>query len=97
MTRRRRPRGLAARFFLAQAIVVGAGILAAVAVASLAGPPIFHEHLVMSGHAENSPEMLHVERAYVDAGLAGIVAWCADYPDTATLELLARDVVPNFR
>ncbi|MEX5296603.1 HAMP domain-containing sensor histidine kinase [Kocuria sp. CPCC 205268] len=69
MTRRRRPRGLAARFFLAQAIVVGAGILAAVAVASLAGPPIFHEHLVMSGHAENSPEMLHVERAYVDAGL----------------------------
>jgi F420-dependent oxidoreductase-like protein len=34
---------------------------------------------------------------YVEAGLAGIVAWCADYPDTATLELLARDVVPNFR
>ena len=34
---------------------------------------------------------------YIDAGLAGVVAWCADYPDTETLELLARDVVPNFR
>jgi F420-dependent oxidoreductase-like protein len=35
--------------------------------------------------------------SYVGAGLAGIVTWCADYPDTETLELLARDVVPNFR
>ena len=34
MTRQRHPRGLASRFFLAQAIVVAAGILAAVAVAS---------------------------------------------------------------
>ena len=34
---------------------------------------------------------------YVEAGLAGVVAWCADLPDTETLELLARDVVPNFR
>ena len=69
MTRQRHPRGLASRFFLAQAIVVAAGILAAVAVASLAGPAIFHEHLIMAGHAENSPELLHVERAYRDAGL----------------------------
>jgi two-component system sensor histidine kinase BaeS len=69
MTRRRHPRGLASRFFLAQAIVVAASILAAVAVASLAGPAIFHEHLIMAGHAENSPELLHVERAYRDAGL----------------------------
>jgi F420-dependent oxidoreductase-like protein len=34
---------------------------------------------------------------YDALGLAGVVGWCADYPDTETLELLARDVVPNFR
>jgi F420-dependent oxidoreductase-like protein len=34
---------------------------------------------------------------YVDLGLAGVVAWCADYPDTETLERFAADVVPNFR
>ncbi|KUG52604.1 histidine kinase [Kocuria rosea subsp. polaris] len=69
MTRRRRPRGLASRFFLAQAIVVAASILAAVVVASLAGPPIFHEHLVIAGRAADSPELLHVERAYRDASV----------------------------
>ncbi len=34
---------------------------------------------------------------YVDAGVAGVVGWCSDYPDTETLERLARDVVPKFR
>ena len=38
MSGRRHSWGLASRFFLAQAIVVAASILAAVAVASLAGP-----------------------------------------------------------
>ena len=69
MSGRRHSWGLASRFFLAQAIVVAASILAAVAVASLAGPPIFHEHLIMAGHSENSPELLHVEQAYRDTNL----------------------------
>ena len=34
---------------------------------------------------------------YVEHGLGGVVAWCADLPDTETLERFARDVVPNFR
>ena len=69
MSGRRHSWGLASRFLLAQAIVVAASILAAVAVASLAGPPIFHEHLIMAGHSENSPELLHVEQAYRDTNL----------------------------
>jgi hypothetical protein len=36
-------------------------------------------------------------RGYVELGLAGVVAWCADYPDTETLERFAADVVPQFR
>jgi hypothetical protein len=35
--------------------------------------------------------------SYVEAGVAGVVGWCSDYPDIETLERLARDVVPNFR
>ena len=69
MSPQRRPRGIASRFFLAQLLVVGVSILAAVVVASLAGPPIFHQHLIMAGRPENSPELLHVEQAYRDTNL----------------------------
>ena len=65
----RRPRGLVSRFLLAQLLVVAASLLAAVVVASVAGPAIFHEHLLMAGHPENSPELLHVEQAYRDTNL----------------------------
>lgn len=65
----RPPRGLASRFFLAQALVVALSILAAMVVASLAGPPIFHEHLVRAGTADDPTQLLHVERAYRDANL----------------------------
>ncbi|GGG62112.1 two-component sensor histidine kinase [Kocuria dechangensis] len=65
----RRHRGIASRFFLAQVLVVGVSILASGVVASLAGPPIFHEHMLIAGHPENSPELLHVERAYRDTNL----------------------------
>ncbi|MDT0119046.1 ATP-binding protein [Kocuria sp. PD6] len=65
----RRPRGLVSRFLLAQLLVVAASLLAAVVVASLAGPAIFHEHLIMAGNPENSPELLHVEQAYRDTNL----------------------------
>ena len=34
---------------------------------------------------------------YVDLGCTGFIPWCADYPDTETMELLAREVIPNFR
>jgi signal transduction histidine kinase len=69
-----RDRGLATRFFTVQALVVAASLAAAVVVASLVGPPIFHDHLVMAGHSENSPELLHVERAYRDTSLITVAA-----------------------
>ncbi|GAB2603622.1 HAMP domain-containing sensor histidine kinase [Kocuria himachalensis] len=65
----RHERGLASRFLAAQLLVVAASLAAAVVVASVAGPPIFHEHLIMAGHAESSPELLHVEQAYRDTNL----------------------------
>ena len=34
---------------------------------------------------------------YLDAGCTGFVPWCPDYPSTETLELFARQVMPNFR
>ena len=34
---------------------------------------------------------------YLDAGCTGFIPWCADYPSTETLELLATKVIPNFR
>lgn len=63
------PRGLAARFFLAQLLVVTASVLAAVLVASILGPPLFHEHLLRADVAPQSSQLLHVDRAYRDAGL----------------------------
>ena len=65
----RRERGLASRFLGAQLLVVGTSIVAAIVVASLVGPALFHDHLVMAGHPESSAELLHVERAYRDTNL----------------------------
>ena len=36
-------------------------------------------------------------QTYVDLGCRGFIPWCADYPDTESMELLARDVIPGFR
>ncbi|MGH9119443.1 MAG: LLM class flavin-dependent oxidoreductase [Acidimicrobiales bacterium] len=36
-------------------------------------------------------------RRYVDLGCSGFVPWCADHPETETLELLAEKVIPEFR
>lgn len=59
--------GLASRILIGQTLVLLAGVLTAGLVASLIGPPIFHEHLLQSGHPENSPELAHIEQAYRDA------------------------------
>ena len=34
---------------------------------------------------------------YLDAGCTGFIPWCPDYPSTETIELLAKQVMPNFR
>jgi len=51
-----------------------------------------------AGNLVGTPEQVSEKlQAYVDLGLAGVMPWCSDYPDTTTMELLARDVMPNFR
>jgi F420-dependent oxidoreductase-like protein len=46
------------------------------------------------GTPEQVAEKVH---AYIDLGCTGFVPWCADYPDTTTLELFAEKVIPEFR
>lgn len=36
-------------------------------------------------------------KIYTDLGCGGFVPWCSDYPDTETLELLATEIMPEFR
>ena len=51
-----------------------------------------------AGNLVGTPEQVSEKlQAYVDLGLAGVMPWCSDYPDTTTMELFARDVMPNFR
>lgn len=45
-----------------------------------------------------TPEQVSAKIAeYVSLGCTGFIPWCADYPDTETLRLLATEVMPNFR
>jgi F420-dependent oxidoreductase-like protein len=51
-----------------------------------------------AGNLVGTPDQVDEKlRAYVDAGVAGVVAWCADYPETESLERFAREVAPSFR
>ena len=51
-----------------------------------------------AGNLVGTPEQVAEKiQAYVDLGCRGFIPWCADYPDTTTLELLATQVVPAFR
>ncbi len=36
-------------------------------------------------------------QSYIDLGCRGFIPWCADYPDTETLERFATEVIPQFR
>ena len=50
------------------------------------------------GNLVGTPEQVAEKvRTYVDLGCRGFIPWCADYPDTETLERFANEVVPNFR
>ncbi|MDN5780050.1 MAG: HAMP domain-containing histidine kinase [Humibacillus sp.] len=68
----RSSRGLASRLLAGQSIVLVAGALTAGLVATLIGPPIFHDHLLQAGHQPNSPELAHIEMAYRDASLISV-------------------------
>jgi F420-dependent oxidoreductase-like protein len=50
------------------------------------------------GNLVGTPEQVCEKiRVYQQLGVGGIVAWCSDYPDTETLQLLAEKVLPEFR
>ena len=51
-----------------------------------------------AGNLVGTPEQVceKVQR-YLDLGCTGFVPWCSDYPDTESLELFAREVIPSFR
>lgn len=61
--------GLTWRFLAAQVLVVAIGLLVAGVVASLVGPPVFHDHMLMTGRDDPSLELFHAEQAYRDANL----------------------------
>lgn len=75
MRRQTRPaagRTIGTRLLTAQALVLVASISTAAAVAAIVGPPLFHQHLLETGHAENSPELAHIEMAYREANLVAL-------------------------
>lgn len=74
MISRRAPRrrGLASRLLAGQAVVLLAGALTVGLVATVVGPPIFHDHLLQSGHPPGSPEIAHIELAYRDASFISL-------------------------
>src|SRR5699024_12529419 len=66
--------GLTFRFLGAQVLVVAISLAVAAAVASLVGPSIFHDHLLMAGLEDPSLEQLHAEQAYREANLITLAA-----------------------
>ena len=50
------------------------------------------------GNLVGTPEQVAEKiQRYVELGCTGFMPWCSDYPDTETLELFAREVIPNLR
>lgn len=60
------------RMFLTQAVVLVASIATAALVASIVGPPLFHEHLLQIGREIGATELPHIERAFTDAGVTSL-------------------------
>lgn len=51
-----------------------------------------------AGNLVGTPEQVAEKiAAYIELGCTGFVPWCADYPDHTTMELLATEVMPQFR
>ena len=51
-----------------------------------------------AGNLVGTPEQVAEKvQTYRDLGCSGFIPWCADYPDTTSLELFATKVMPQFR
>lgn len=71
MSRLRLARGIGGRLFIAQTVVLSAGVLTAGLVAALLGPQLFHAHLVQAGHLEDAT-LLHIDEAYASSSLISL-------------------------
>lgn len=65
--------GLTFRFLAAQVLVVVISLLVAAAVATMVGPTLFHDHMLMTGREDPSLELFHAEQAYRGANLITLV------------------------
>lgn len=71
MNRPRLTRGIGGRLFVAQTIVLLAGVSTAGLVAAVLGPRLFHDHLVQAGHLDDNT-LRHIDEAYADSSLASL-------------------------
>ena len=55
---------ISTRLLLAQMLVLTAAIATAAVIATLVGPPLFHEHMLKADHTPDPSERMHVEEAY---------------------------------
>ena len=65
-------RGLVTRLLITQTLVLVVGLGTAWAVATLVGPPLFHQHLQQGGHSGPPTELKHVEDAFASASLIAL-------------------------
>jgi len=69
--------------------------IVAVGSRSLTGEPLPSWR---EGNLVGTPEQVSEKiAAYIALGCRGFIPWCADYPDTTSMELFAAQVMPNFR
>lgn len=60
------------RLMLAQAVVLIAAIATAALIASVVGPPLFHDHMLKADHSPDPSELEHVEQAFRDASVLSL-------------------------
>jgi alkanesulfonate monooxygenase SsuD/methylene tetrahydromethanopterin reductase-like flavin-dependent oxidoreductase (luciferase family) len=58
------------------------------------GPPEQWRAANLVGTPEQVAEKV---QTYIGLGCRGFIPWCADYPDTETLERFATEVIPHVR
>src|SRR5699024_7617859 len=86
--------GLTFRFLGAQVLVVAISLAVAAAVASLVGPSLFHDRLLMAGLEDPSLEPVHAGQAYREAHLTTLAG---ALPTARPCALLARAGLPRRR
>ena len=71
MSRPRLTSGIGGRLFVAQTVVLFAGVSTAGLVAAVLGPQLFHDHLVQAGHLEDAT-LRHIDEAYASSSVVSL-------------------------